>query len=94
MKDFRWILQYIVVPIAISIYYIINTKKHERSYNMVKSVWYFYYAFFNCLFKFAISSVSNDDLIGFTVALALYEGTPGLVQLYKWKWKKILHKDR
>lgn len=85
--NFLWLLQYIVLPIVIIIYYVVNTEKHEKSYQMVKSVWYFYYAIFTVLNYIGEKSATSDALVGFTVALALFEGLPGFIKLTIWKFK-------
>lgn len=87
MMNFLWLLQYILFPIVIIIYYVVNAEKHEKSYQMVKSVWYFYYAIFTVLNYIGEKSVTSDVLVGFTIALALFEGLPGFIKLTIWKFK-------
>lgn len=86
---FLWLLQYIVFPVIIIIYYIVDIEKHEKSYQMVKSVWYFYYAIFTVFNYIGEKSVASDNLVGFTVALALFEGVPGFIKLTIWKIKML-----
>lgn len=86
---FLWLLQYIVFPVIIIIYYIVDIEKHEKSYQMVKSVWYFYYAIFTVFNYIGEKSVASDNLVGFTVALALFEGLPGFIKLTIWKIKML-----
>lgn len=87
--NFLWLLQYILFPIVIIIYYVINMKKREKSYQMVKSVWYFYYAVFTIFNYIGEKSVTSDELVGFTVGLALFEGLPGFIKLTIWKFKQL-----
>lgn len=75
-------------PVIIIIYYVSNIEKHEKSYQMVKSVWYFYYAIFTVVnYIVGEKSVASDNLVGFTVALALFEGLPGFIKLTILKFK-------
>ena len=87
-----WSFQYIIIPIVIVIYYIINIEKNEKSYQLVKSVWYFYYAIATFLNFIGEKSVTSDVIVGFTIALALYEGLPGFIKLTMWKIKALIGK--
>ncbi len=90
--NFLWFVRYILLPVAIVVYYVISTEKHEKSYQFVKSVWYTYYAIATVCNYVGEKSVTSDVLIGFTVALALFEGLPGFIKLTIWKIKILYDK--
>lgn len=87
--NFIWLLRYIVFPVAIIVYYVVDMEKHEKTFQMVKSVWYFYYAVLTVFNYLGEKSVTSDELVGFTVALALFEGMPGFIKLTIWKFKQL-----
>ena len=91
--NFSWLVQFIIFPVAIIVYYVINTKRYEKSYQLVKAIWYFYYAIATIYSYMGEESITSDILIGFTVALALFEGLPGFINLKIWMGK-ILFKKR
>lgn len=87
--DKLWLAKYILFPVVIIIYYVLNTKKHEKSYQLVKSIWYFYYAIATVYNLAGEKSVTSGELAGFTVALALFEGLPGFIKLTAWKIQQL-----
>lgn len=84
------ILINIILPLAIIVYYERNKEEKQKGYQLVKSIWYFYSAVVLILNYFGEKSVTQDDLTGFAIALALFEGVPGFWELIQWKIKVLI----
>lgn len=91
--DFFWLIQYIIFPVAIFIYYLTNTQKHEQTYQLIKSIWYFYYAIATFFAFIGEESITSNDIVGFTIALALFEGLPGFIKIKILEIKNLFDKN-
>lgn len=87
VNEMCFVLSCIIIPLILVIYYKINEPKHEKAYQSIKSIWYFYSAIFLILNYFGEGSITDDHLTGFAIALALFEGVPGFWDLTKNKMR-------
>ncbi len=84
-----FVLSCIIIPLILVIYYELNRVQREKSYQLAKSIWYFYSALFLIFNYFGEKSIINEHLTGFAIALALLEGTPGFWKLTEMKIKVL-----